>query len=63
VDAADLGWLVQAVDAAVVPFEDLSYPWAMARPDYTPPADMDPTLGWVVSDDRMCATVGISDEV
>jgi len=63
VDAADLGWLVEAVDAAVVPFDDLSYPWATGWSDYAPPVDMDPALGWVVSGDRMCATVGISDEV
>ena len=61
VDEADLGWLVEAANGAVEPFADLPYPWAWLRADAVPPADVDPTLGWAISGDRLCQTVGVDD--
>lgn len=63
VDAAELDWLVAAADAAVVPFDDLPYPWAVELADYTPATDVDPGLGLVVSGEQLCMTVGIGETV
>ena len=59
VDAADLDWMLDAANAAVVPFDDLAYPWAVMVADYSAPPDMDPGLGWVASGDQLCVTVGV----
>ncbi len=59
VDAGDVDWLLEAVDAAVVPFRDLPYPWAVRRDSYVEPVDVDEDLGWVVSGRTFCATVGV----
>ncbi len=59
VDAADLPWIADAVDASVVPFADLPYPWAVDHTDYTVPDDVS-AAGWVVSGRQMCTTVGVA---
>ncbi len=62
VPADDLPWLLDAARAAVRPFEDLGYPWALAWADHRAPLDVElPADTVVVSGVAACATVGVLD--
>jgi len=60
----DAGWVVDAIAAAVVPFGDLHFPWAVDWADYAAPDNLD---AWgehtVVSGLLRCTTRGVTSSV
>ena len=64
VDASDAPWVADAIAAAVVPFGDLPFPWALDWADYAPPGDLDgDNPGGIVSGRLRCTAVGVSEDV